>query len=1025
MPKNETVLEVLIKAREEVTASLNRIQGALSGAQKKGQEFGQSLILQVSAANLLANAVTNLGREAVQQFKKMVLASEEFRLRTIGIAAQLTNLAAAGQGDYGQIFQRNLLFADRFYNALRRYDAEHASSLEEMLTLYDAFVQKGYQVRLEEAKALAELTDRIKLATTGQNFQIQAYQEIKAILEGTADVHSQIARELRERLGPSWQQLIQQHREAGTLVKFIASQYPGITAAAKEFERTLEAQTTSLSSQVKHLGREGLGGLYELLVDSLAEVNKYLREHEVGIRNLLLIISSMVTLALKLGDAIALGVLKPIDWAIKGLEKIDELRRRLPERDETAWEVGMPEPQARGPYTPFAEIERIAKARQELLRLTAQQTEGALRPASEKAVETQKELLKGLREIYLTAVQGPGADLIRWYEGLTDRIGELLEKLRQIPELQKDIVHWEQLLLQARQQALEAQEKQIQLEYERWRAGKLPGIAGRQLQIELEYRQLQERYGYRLQPYSGLGAGPAAAAIPPQLRPEFERLSRQYGIPLEILAGVARAESGFRQEVTSPKGAMGIMQLMPETAKEMGVNPQDLLQNLEGGAKYLARMFTLFGDWTKAVAAYNWGPQNLARYGMERLPEETRKYLTSVFGPGGAAGVQGYQIVPDLARQQEIQQLKLLELDKLRAQAAAEYSGQLKAQLEGLLSVTRNFEDEIALRQQILAVEQNLQRLRLEQFISEQGLTGQEAEQLRNLLKQQQAVDQIGRLLQQRRQEAVAEAAGIYRERMEMSWLPLQEREAAAEQYRRLREVQISYELEEMRRKYGQLMDEAVLRAYEATQREMVERQIGGALGAIALEWEAAWKRAAENVQDALANLLYNLMTQTRNARDILRSLVSSMLQILSQLAASAIIRGAGSLLGSAFGGLGLFSGLAGLFGGGGSTGFALGGAAQYTTGVSGLIPMLQHGGIVTKPTLAVVGEAGPEAVIPLSKMEPKKPEVEVQVVNVYDPAQIRQMALAALSSPEGRTIILNTLQLDASTGGMVRTFRR
>lgn len=89
--------------------------------------------------------------------------------------------------------------------------------------------------------------------------------------------------------------------------------------------------------------------------------------------------------------------------------------------------------------------------------------------------------------------------------------------------------------------------------------------------------------------------------------------ANRYGVPVEIALGVAKTETNFDQSKIGGKGEIGMFQLMPSTAKELGVDPYDLTGNIEGGVSYLAKMFARFGDWSKAILAYNAGAGNLAK----------------------------------------------------------------------------------------------------------------------------------------------------------------------------------------------------------------------------------------------------------------------------------------------------------------------------------------------------------------------------------------------------------------------------
>ena len=104
-------------------------------------------------------------------------------------------------------------------------------------------------------------------------------------------------------------------------------------------------------------------------------------------------------------------------------------------------------------------------------------------------------------------------------------------------------------------------------------------------------------------------------------------------LPAALLSAVIQHESNFDPKAKSPKGAGGLMQLMPDTAREMGVTDvYDPQSNIQGGAKYLKRMMTLFGnDIALAVAAYNAGPQAvLSRGGVIPPFAETQRYVPSV-----------------------------------------------------------------------------------------------------------------------------------------------------------------------------------------------------------------------------------------------------------------------------------------------------------------------------------------------------------------------------------------------------------
>ena len=114
----------------------------------------------------------------------------------------------------------------------------------------------------------------------------------------------------------------------------------------------------------------------------------------------------------------------------------------------------------------------------------------------------------------------------------------------------------------------------------------------------------------------------------------IDRAARRYQVDPALVNAVIRTESDFDARAVSPAGAQGLMQLMPGTARDLGVeDPFDPEQNIMGGTRYLRQMLDRFdGDLDKALAAYNWGPGNVERKGIDVLPEEPRNYLSRVKG---------------------------------------------------------------------------------------------------------------------------------------------------------------------------------------------------------------------------------------------------------------------------------------------------------------------------------------------------------------------------------------------------------
>lgn len=113
---------------------------------------------------------------------------------------------------------------------------------------------------------------------------------------------------------------------------------------------------------------------------------------------------------------------------------------------------------------------------------------------------------------------------------------------------------------------------------------------------------------------------------------EIDQAARRHRVDPALLTALVRQESGFRPDAVSSAGARGLTQLMPATAREVGVSdPSDPRQALDGGALYLRRMLDRFGgDEKLALAAYNAGPGAVSRYGGIPPYAETQRYVTNV-----------------------------------------------------------------------------------------------------------------------------------------------------------------------------------------------------------------------------------------------------------------------------------------------------------------------------------------------------------------------------------------------------------
>lgn len=117
--------------------------------------------------------------------------------------------------------------------------------------------------------------------------------------------------------------------------------------------------------------------------------------------------------------------------------------------------------------------------------------------------------------------------------------------------------------------------------------------------------------------------------------PMMEQAEQGYGLPRGLLDLMAHKESTYNPQAQSraKPPAKGLMQFQDPTAESMGFDPEHPAESIWGSARYLHDLKKRFGgDLEKALAAYNWGPTNVSKDGMDKLPQETRQYLQYILG---------------------------------------------------------------------------------------------------------------------------------------------------------------------------------------------------------------------------------------------------------------------------------------------------------------------------------------------------------------------------------------------------------
>lgn len=119
------------------------------------------------------------------------------------------------------------------------------------------------------------------------------------------------------------------------------------------------------------------------------------------------------------------------------------------------------------------------------------------------------------------------------------------------------------------------------------------------------------------------------AATQEEIKQNIINQSKTMGVEPEIMLSIAKTESGFRQDIKSSCGHIGVFQLSPTTAKNMGLNPYNLEDNVKGGITYYKNMYNKFGSMELAIAAYNSGPDAITRCN-NTIPRHSKHFVSRI-----------------------------------------------------------------------------------------------------------------------------------------------------------------------------------------------------------------------------------------------------------------------------------------------------------------------------------------------------------------------------------------------------------
>jgi len=467
--------------------------------QEAGSQFAGGMDLSVAALGRKAAALAAAagGVYGLQRAMQAALrVTEDYQMSVISIAASLTDLAKDTK-DPAFTYSRNLEHAREMYAELEKEAARHFAGARQLMEAYTILVNKGVSIRKEEIGALGTVVDKILLMTKGQNAQIQIAQELRALLDGQARATSQVAMLIRDQVGPGWENLVDQHRRAGTLLTWLASLWPGLNLAVQDVTNTLTAQGTTLGTQAAQIARNS--GLWQDAVEILKWINELLRQHGEQISGA---IAKGWAVVKELAGGVVSVVQEICRWLKIGWDYLAGWRRELAEIAKRRADLGV----GLGlDIYPLVEGEVPAEARAFLNQRLAREAERykqetyqmwlRQQPLPETRTPGGAEAAGGggrdTAQQYANLLATLNAELTRLAEGsLGAVIGWYDQTIHKIQQYAATAEQAEQGIALAREVATKKAEK-VEAEFSRWQA---KALGDRYAQIDEEEEQLLRKY---------------------------------------------------------------------------------------------------------------------------------------------------------------------------------------------------------------------------------------------------------------------------------------------------------------------------------------------------------------------------------------------------------------------------------------------------------------------------------------------------------------------------------------------------
>jgi len=279
----EKIGELLVKLSADIAglkSGLSQGIKELSGFKRTAQEVQSTLSTGFRFALGIAGLTGAIA--GFHQLKDAVKAGiteiDKFKITVAAAAGSIADLSDPSKIGTKEAYAQAKTYGEDMYDALQLAAARYYASGEDMIQAWNVLLNKGVVIQKDQVDNLGVIVDKIKLITAGQMGGYQIAQELRAVLNGTANAASALAQLMKDRLGDQWEEVAAKMRDTQSLAP-LAEHFQGAAEASEDIGKTLDAQKNTLSTLINMVARQGLAGAYEDVVGILRDINDWLVKH--------------------------------------------------------------------------------------------------------------------------------------------------------------------------------------------------------------------------------------------------------------------------------------------------------------------------------------------------------------------------------------------------------------------------------------------------------------------------------------------------------------------------------------------------------------------------------------------------------------------------------------------------------------------------------------------------------------------------------------------------------------------------